>query len=287
MEYLACTSCQTQQYELAEPLKKCTRCRSQRYCSRNCQEADWPRHKLICEERPAGEADPPMKASLSFNMGSQLGRPREDLSGIIYYLRTSQPHIHDVTISGPYYPIGMIRPQMLQKLGETSHAAFMYFHEAFPDDTAGEGPIGLTNWGRLIGPLDNNPRHTIKVELLTEHNPAIAATLPRPCYRIMFSKCKQLPGTKTEQFRRVFGYGPLKDMEIHGAFLDRDKAEAAARRVLKEKLEEFPGSQETVMGWQVDEFICAITKKGGSGTSEIQAIIQAHYDTGRTDYEVI
>ena len=138
-----------------------------------------------------------------------------------------------------------------------------------------------------IGPLNNNPRQTIKVELLTEHNPAVAAKLPGPCYRIMFAKCKQLPGTKTEQFRRGFGYGPLEDMEIYGAFLDRDKAEAAARKVLKEKLEEFPGSQETVVGWQVDEFICAITKKGGWGTLELQAIIQAHYDTGRTDYEMI
>lgn len=149
MEFLACTSCQTQQHELAEPLKKCTRCQSQRYCSRNCQGADWPRHKLIREERPAGEADPPMKANLSFSMGSLLGRPPEDLSGTIYYLRTSQPHIHDVTISGPYHPIGMIRPQMLHNLVKTSYAAFMYFIEAFPDDAAGEGPIGLTNWARL------------------------------------------------------------------------------------------------------------------------------------------
>lgn len=103
----------------------------------------------------------------------------------------------------------------------------------------------------------------------------------------MFSKFKQLPGTKTEQFRRVFGYAPLKDSEVHGAFLDKDKAEAAAQKVLKEKLEEFPGSQETVLGWHVDKFICVITKKGGSGTLEIQAMILARLDTGRTDYEGI
>ena len=28
----------------------CTRCRSSNYCSRECQEMDWPRHKIVCEK---------------------------------------------------------------------------------------------------------------------------------------------------------------------------------------------------------------------------------------------
>lgn len=214
-----------------------------------------------------------MKANLS------LSQPPVDLSGTIFYLRKSLPRVHDANISGPYQVMDMIRLQMLHQFGKTSYTPFTYFHEGFPDDAGEEGPIPLTNWGRVIGPLANNPRHTIRIEVLTEHNPAVAAKLPGPCYLIIFCKCKQLPGTKTEQSRSLFGYAPLEHMEVHGTFLDRDEAEAAARKFLKEKLEEFPGSQETVVGWKDDEFMCIITKEGSSGTSEIQAFIQVRRNT--------
>lgn len=237
---------------------------------------------MICEERPAGEADPRMKANLLFGNLLFGSVPRLD-TGTIYYLKTSQPHIHDFTISGPYHPIGTIRRQMLHKLAKTSFTAFEYFHEAFEDDVEGEGVIGLSNWGHLIGPLDDSPRHTIKVELLKEHNPALAAELPGPCYRIIFTEHKQWPKTRTEQFAHVFGYVPVEDIEVHGTFLNRDKAEAAARKTLKEKLKGFPG-YETVAGWRNDDFTCAIVKRGSSGQLDIQATIQARYDDGHVEH---
>jgi len=40
----ACGSCG----KASESLKQCTRCRQVSYCNRNCQRADWPRHKSTC-----------------------------------------------------------------------------------------------------------------------------------------------------------------------------------------------------------------------------------------------
>ena len=31
-------------------MKTCGRCRFARYCSKQCQKADWPEHKLVCSE---------------------------------------------------------------------------------------------------------------------------------------------------------------------------------------------------------------------------------------------
>ena len=41
-----CTACG----KASESLMHCVRCRKASYCDRNCQQADWPRHKSICED---------------------------------------------------------------------------------------------------------------------------------------------------------------------------------------------------------------------------------------------
>ena len=41
-----CTFCKKQK----ESMKKCSRCKLNRYCSRECQKNDWKEHKTICKE---------------------------------------------------------------------------------------------------------------------------------------------------------------------------------------------------------------------------------------------
>jgi hypothetical protein len=36
----------------------------------------------------------------------------------IYYLETSTPHTYDISVSGPYYPLDTIIPQVLRNFGE-------------------------------------------------------------------------------------------------------------------------------------------------------------------------
>lgn len=36
----------------------------------------------------------------------------------VYYLETSTPHTYDISVSGPYYPLDTIIPQVLRNFGE-------------------------------------------------------------------------------------------------------------------------------------------------------------------------
>jgi hypothetical protein len=56
-----CAKCKKSPANPSIIFPRCTRCQVVRYCSRECQRADWPTHKLNCnpaaEEQKAGEAD--------------------------------------------------------------------------------------------------------------------------------------------------------------------------------------------------------------------------------------
>lgn len=43
-----CNSCRKTQIQLPNPLKRCAKCKSQWYCSRECQKSDWKIHKKLC-----------------------------------------------------------------------------------------------------------------------------------------------------------------------------------------------------------------------------------------------
>jgi hypothetical protein len=53
-----CCKCDKAESSLSVPLKQCAKCRSSRslYCSRDCQTADWKKHKKICASLVAEEA---------------------------------------------------------------------------------------------------------------------------------------------------------------------------------------------------------------------------------------
>jgi mitochondrial splicing suppressor protein 51 len=61
-----CTSCQKPQSTFPEPLKRCGKCQTARYCSRDCQKSDWKTHKLTCGQPDTGTHNP------GFNVTNQL-----------------------------------------------------------------------------------------------------------------------------------------------------------------------------------------------------------------------
>ncbi|KFY87243.1 hypothetical protein V500_07046 [Pseudogymnoascus sp. VKM F-4518 (FW-2643)] len=53
----SCFNCSKLQTELPEPLKRCSKCQTALYCSRECQTVNWKSHKTTC--RLPGSAPPP------------------------------------------------------------------------------------------------------------------------------------------------------------------------------------------------------------------------------------
>ncbi|KAF7357679.1 hypothetical protein MVEN_00813500 [Mycena venus] len=52
------TECATNDVDVVVKLQRCGRCEYKRYCSKECQQRDWPNHKRYCHKEPATEITP-------------------------------------------------------------------------------------------------------------------------------------------------------------------------------------------------------------------------------------
>lgn len=59
----------------------------------------------------------------------------------IYYLETSMPHLYDISVSGPYYPLDTIIPQVLRNFGE----ACLHGQLSIPTHTQQPQPLAQAN----------------------------------------------------------------------------------------------------------------------------------------------
>jgi len=46
-----CDNCSKHESDPEKPLKACSKCQSAHYCSRECQKADFKKHKKVCAEK--------------------------------------------------------------------------------------------------------------------------------------------------------------------------------------------------------------------------------------------
>jgi mitochondrial splicing suppressor protein 51 len=68
----SCNTCHKLQTDLPQPLKHCAKCQTTKYCSRECQKADWKNHKILCVLQAAarqGAADAASSSTGPHNPG--------------------------------------------------------------------------------------------------------------------------------------------------------------------------------------------------------------------------
>ncbi|KAE8441276.1 hypothetical protein EG329_005542 [Mollisiaceae sp. DMI_Dod_QoI] len=53
-----CTKCHKPQTDLPQALKRCAKCQTTLYCSRECQKNDWKVHKRVCASQAASHEGP-------------------------------------------------------------------------------------------------------------------------------------------------------------------------------------------------------------------------------------
>lgn len=73
---ISCATCHKTQSEHSIPLKQCAKCKTQYYCSREYQKADWQNHKRVCRIAAAAATNPHWLA-LRQKEARALALPRE------------------------------------------------------------------------------------------------------------------------------------------------------------------------------------------------------------------
>lgn len=76
----SCSSCRKSQNEVPNSLKRCAKCKSQWYCSRDCQKSDWKNHKKVCGSTPIDPATP------MFNTTKTSSAGRSSKPGAVCYI---------------------------------------------------------------------------------------------------------------------------------------------------------------------------------------------------------
>ncbi len=252
-----------------EPLKTCARCHVRRYCSRDCQRNDWPRHKAECAVLAAGgqPAQPRMRTTMRIT-GDQLARMTgrvappagrgesttdsdaegddddddDDIIDTIYYVKTSKPHLNDVALAGPFYPLEDALVHMLEKLRAHDSVA----GESMLDDLVSsyEGGRRFAGFIHLNAPLPDG--NIMKIELLDEHNPRVARGLPAgdDAWYVAVGE----PILRDDGARRAAdGHPPVRDMNVHATYTTKEEANAAARQVLQELKTDAAGDDRAVV----------------------------------------
>lgn len=64
-----CSNCSKPQAELPEPLKRCAKCQTALYCSRECQKANWKSHKPTCHLPGSAPPNPAQESGGRHNPG--------------------------------------------------------------------------------------------------------------------------------------------------------------------------------------------------------------------------
>lgn len=144
----------------------------------------------------------------------------------IYYLHTSTPHLHDISISGPYVSLEAIGRQMINNFGPECRQGLETVMEC-----AESGTLGRIQ--HIASPIGRDANRTKTCGIIKETNATVKASLPGIAYVVLsLAPDLELAG------RGVRGPGdsvPVLEMDVHGTFLDEAPANTRARQMATEK----------------------------------------------------
>ena len=163
---------------------------------------------------------------------------------MIYYLKLSKPFFKDIAISGPFYPLNTIVPNIKTKLsgeGCDITGSLAAFEEVFVKP----GPNAIAAFEHFDAQLpDGNILHIL---LLKHKNEAVARRLRQKrdnervkIWNVITAEPDTAELLAQSTARANLGQDaqhplikPMKQMNIKNAFLSKDDAEACGKRLLK------------------------------------------------------
>ena len=137
----------------------------------------------------------------------------------IYFVKTSKPHIQDISILGPFYLVEDAHMQLLMMLRrEKTSVGEEMLHDLVND-------MGLASMEHLNAPLPDG--NIMKLQLLREKNAEVARILPGEEWKILVATLIMTSDRSTEHPR-------VKKLKLRGTFTTKEEANMAAGKVLKD-----------------------------------------------------
>ena len=156
----------------------------------------------------------------------------QDNQDTVYYLRTSTPHLHDITMSGPYTDLQEVHNQANHNFGTECEPGQNALQEFVRDGR----PIGFIH---ISSPINGDPNKTRRIELIRRTNAELAARFPCPVWNVVVSE--PLLTAAGEPQPGAFDGVAMKSVDVHGSYFTKPAAMAAARKVLDDLLRRSPG----------------------------------------------
>lgn len=196
-----------------------------------------------------------------------------DTANTIYYLRTCQPHINDISWSGPYATPDALAEQIRFRL--VSHDSFVGF-EMLEELMANGSIVGTHHFN---APLPDGT--ILRFEIEREVNPDVKAALPCPVYHV-FTATPML-GVARETNQRPHLPVPMEKMETICTRLTKAAALEEWREAVREVQEEMPGSRVHMTDELGDEQTIKIAMILGRRRQDKHRTVQMRYDDGRIE----
>lgn len=302
----SCARCHVSEHDLGIKMKQCARCRSVYYCGVGCQTEAWESHRTTCRDRASRVTTRLTWSELSgwrldgdaiYHPETQSATmPTTDLSrstdgpDTLYYLETSVPHLYDISISGPYYPLDTIVSQIeFHSATECIEGNHLFISPLSDSGANSQLDTGLNDFrtryllnghvlpfDRVTSAINHDPSKTKTVRLIREHNPNMASRLPCTAYPVRSTVPEQ------DIMAAWGGHSPtgttaVRSVTLHGTFDNKASADAHAQ-IVAERLEaQTPGSRLVHMN---SDYGCIGVVSGYGHRVRVHHIVQVSSDTG-------